>query len=193
MMIPRNLWRRLPLTLKMVSVTIAVGLAVGFGTDQYIHKTVGNLFEAHLQNLLDKQSQEDRLRFEHYMGNFRQVAQLTMSQKRFHDYLAGKDWFRDEGVEVHFQKKVPPWFLSSSSLRALAVPRHAFLFDGEGRLREIYARSDETFLPEFLKPSSMLMEKSLGQTHIALIDGFPFMIASEEYEVTEGKATLMLV
>ncbi len=191
--VPRNLWRRLPLTVKMVSVTVAVGLVVGAVTDRYIDRVVGNLFESHLQNLLDKQSQEDRLRFDHYMKSFRQVVRLTVSQKRFHDYLAGENWFRKVGGEVHSRKKVPPWFLTSSSLRVLAVPRYAFLFDGEGHLREVYARSEETFLPEFLRPTALLMEKSLGQPHIALLDGFPFMIASEEYEVPEGKATLMIV
>ncbi len=69
----RKISRLTPLSVKMISLSLFVAIIIGTATHFYIEKFVGDIFGAHLDELLKQQSQEDRLRFDRYMKIFHQT------------------------------------------------------------------------------------------------------------------------
>jgi len=174
-----SILRKLPLTLKMVCLTIIVGSLVWFVSDYFEVKTAKKVFYNHLTQMLSLQSQEERLQFDRYLQSYLQVVKLTVLQKSFIDYLDGQNWFIDESPELATYSEPPRFFLSKSILRNLAAPRFSILLDGNGKVREVYSSSPETLPFLFYEPSQLLIEKSRGQTHIMMTDGFPYLITSQ--------------
>ncbi len=191
----RQLLRRLPFLFKTLSLTITVGFMVGMVTDFYVDQKVRDVFQHHLQKMLVVQSQENRLRFDHYLKNFHHVAKLTVEHKPFLEYLNEKSWGAQNNKGVSFNSRLPSWLLSRSVLSNLAVPRFICLLDNRGSLREVFSRKQRDVLPEiFLKPSMLLLEKSKGQAYIHNSEQGIYAITAEEVMLAGiEKATLMLI
>jgi len=185
---------RLPLTLKMVVLTITVTFLVGLATDQYVSRNIEGSFEEFLEEVLAKQSLDDRLRFDNYMMAFHQVAELTVFQKALTDYLDSKNWFEGCSDTPLVNNHMPIWFLDHSSLRALAVPRYAILFNPLGKACEVFNRETSKPLPEeLLHPSSILLNKSHDQTHFAMIGRSPYLITTASINGSSGKEITLLL
>ncbi len=184
---------RLPLTVKMVLFTVIAGLVIWVVMDRLTSRAAKNVLENQLSEVLKQQSQEDRLRFDRYLQSYHQVAELIASQKKFIDYLEKNRWFHDDEVTVLYNDKFPEWFLSPSTLRTLAIPRYALLFDEQKRVREVYHRRGQQLPDTLLSPSHILFEKSMDQTHLLTVNGLPYLVASESLTSAGGKEiTLML-
>ena len=136
----QRLSQKTPLTIKVVLLTFLVGLLVWTVMDRIASNAVKAMFEDHLSEMLKVQSQEDRLRFDRYMQAFQQVAGLITKQKKFIDYTERKQWHSDEDITVQYTMKYPQWFLTSSELRALAIPAYVILLDAGGNAREVFRR-----------------------------------------------------
>ena len=84
--------RRLPFVVKVVLLTVISGTVVGIVSDRVADMVVNDIFEKHLQNMLEEQSQEDRLRFDHYLKDFHQVSRLTAEHRPFLEYVKKSNW-----------------------------------------------------------------------------------------------------
>ena len=96
----KQLLRRLPFIFKMLFLTISVGVLVGVVTDYYVGQMVSNVFQKHLRKMLVQESQENRLRFDHYLKDFYHVAKLTVEHRPFRAYLGEKQWLVENSSDV---------------------------------------------------------------------------------------------
>jgi diguanylate cyclase (GGDEF)-like protein len=191
-----SLHRRTPLTLKMIIITIALGLVMWAVFDWIQTNRLRDIFQEQLENRLREQANEDRLSFDRYVKAHLHSAKLFISQKNFSDYIERQKWFAGDSIKVKRHMKSPEWFPRASVLRTFAQPRYALLLDSRGRLREIYSRVTVEAMPEFLfSLSEQLILKSRGQNFITEKKGDPYLFASEQYKDSRGKirAVLMLV
>jgi signal transduction histidine kinase/CheY-like chemotaxis protein len=189
-----SILRKLPLTLKMVSLTIVVGTFVWYVSDYFEVKTAKKIFYHHLNQMLNQQSQEERLQFDRYLQSYLQVVKLTVLQKNYIDYLDGQNWFKNESNKVAIHSERPPFFLSKSILRNLAAPRFAMLLDNRGHVREVYKSPAEILPRQFYEPSHLLIEKSRGQNFIMMVDRLPYLITSQSVSgPDDAQVTLSLI
>ena len=188
---PRFL-QRIPLTVKMVLVTLIVGFCAWGVLDYFQTRTVRGIFLAQLEERLNLEAQEDRIRFDNYVKAHHQAVKLLASQKRLVDYLASEEW--TGGTEMRFHVRPPPWLPRTSVLRALVRIRHALLLDGEGKAREIYHGMPEPLPETLLHPAALLRQLSYNQSFMTTIEGKPFLVTSESLSDSEERiiATLML-
>ena len=187
--------RRLPFVYKVLFMTVFAGILVSYITDSYNHSMVEKMFRLHLQNMLDTQSQEDRLRFDHYLKDFHQVARLTAEHRPFLEYVKKSNWSTTPDELQMFKGRLPGWLLNRQALGHLAVPHYVILIDRQENVREIFSRNPETDLPKILlNPPALMIEKGRGQTHIFSDDDIPYAFTAEDISL-EGfrKATLILV
>ena len=66
----KKILRRLPFLFKALFLTVSSAIIVGMAADYYVNRMISSVFEKHLHNMLLLQSQENRLRFDHYIENF---------------------------------------------------------------------------------------------------------------------------
>ncbi len=188
-----DLHKRTPLAIKMVLVTVFVGVLVWVVLDYVQSRKLRDIFHAQLSERLSQQAMKDRLNFDKHVKAHLQLVKLFVSQKKFSDYVEVIEW--DKGAEFKFYRRPPIWFPKLSVLRAFAQPRYAILADSEGVVREIYSGGHGDVPGALLKPSNLLFARSNGQNFITEIDGLPFIIVSKSYKDLQGEliATLMLV
>jgi len=188
---PRFL-QRIPLTLKMVFLTVIVGFCTGGILDYFQSRTVKSIFLAQLEERFSLEAQEDRIRFDNYVKAHHQAVRLLTSQKKLIDYIGSEEWLNRS--EVRFHRQPPPWLPRTSVLRALIRIRHALLLDEDGKAWEIYQGTPESLPETLLHPTTLLRQLSYNQSFMTTIEGKPFLISSESLSDDDGKtiATLML-
>jgi len=188
----RHFLQRIPLTVKMVFLTVMVGLLAGGVLDYFQGGIVRGIFMKQLEERLSLEAQEDRIRFDNYVKAHHQAVRLLTSQKRLVDYLNSKEW-ANRSV-VRFYKQPPPWLPRTSVLRALIQIRHALLLDESGKAWEIYQGIPESLPASLLHPTEILRQLSYNQSFMTTIEGKPFLISSESVPGEDGRtiATLML-
>lgn len=188
---PRFL-QRIPLTVKMVFVTVVVGFGAWAVLDYFQTRTVQAIFLSQLTQRLNQEAQEDRIRFDNYVKAHHQAARLLTSQKRLIDYIASDEW-RNRS-QVRFHQQPPSWLPRSSVLRALIRIRHALLLDENGKTWEIYQGVPEPLPEELLHPTELLRQLSYNQSFMTTLGGVPYLITSESLRNDGEKviATLML-
>ncbi len=180
--------RRIPLTFKMLILTITVGL-ISWGILDYVQsRQLKAIFDAQLTEQLNIRAQEARVRFDNYVEAYHNAVKLATSQKRFSDYLARKDG----GGIKHF-RDVPPWLPDPSALRSLVQISYALLMDGEGNVREIYQGLPEPPPPSLLHPDNLLTQLSFNQSLMTNIDGAPFVITAQPVFSRHKKITAILM
>ncbi len=187
--------QRLPLPLKMVCITVLVGLIMWVGYDIIQTRILKGIFQERLNDRLAKQAMDDRLRFDRYVKAHLHSAKLFVSQRNFSNYIEMQMWPSDKEIEIKKYRRSPAWFPGSSILRTFIQPRFALLLDANGEVREIYGRLTADNLPgDLLKPTQRLLMKSIGQNYITSLDEKPYLIASDYYVDDHGgkKAVLML-
>jgi hypothetical protein len=127
--------RRIPLTYKMLILTVVVGLIFGGILDYIQSRQLRAIFVAQLTRQLNIQAQEARVRFDNYVEAHHEAVELSVSQKRFSDYFSGRNI--GAGAGIKYYREVPPW-LHPSALRSLVQISYALLMDGDGNVREVY-------------------------------------------------------
>lgn len=190
----RRLQSRMSLTAKMIILAVVAGLAAWLVMDFFTARSTGTLFQHYLFQTLDRQSQEDRLRFDTYLNDFRQAAVLMATQDQFVFHLWEMPWFvpPHPAEEVIIHTTPPDWFPNRSLLRSLASPRIVIIFDQENHPLEIYHHRLDTPPEDLLRPSPLLLERSLNQTYLATLDNRPFMITARKINNDYGGTFLLL-
>jgi signal transduction histidine kinase len=188
---PRFL-QRIPLTVKMVFLTVMVGLCAGGVLDYFQGRTVRNIFMEQLKERFSLEAQEDRIRFDNYVKAHHEAVKLLTSQKRLIDYIGSEEWTKHS--EVKFYRQPPPWLPRTSVLRALIRIRHALLLDENGKAWGIYQGIPESLPTALLHPTELLRQLSYNQSFMTTIEGKPFLVSSESLRDDNGMtiATLML-
>ncbi|MBI4685251.1 MAG: HD-GYP domain-containing protein [Nitrospirae bacterium] len=188
------MFQRIPLTIKMLVVTVAVGIGVSIILDYFQSKRLKNIFYAQLSENLDKHASEDRRRFDRYVDSYNKAARLIISQKRFLDYIGQKYFYTGKALQIKSLEEVPSWLPEPSVLRSLINVRYALLSDSEGNVREAYQNWPDAPPQSLLYPSALLKKLSHGQSLMTKIDNIPFLITAESVSDSQGRtrATLML-
>ncbi len=191
------MFKRIPLTLKMLLLTFIVGI-VGWSILDYIQTArLKSIFHAQLVERLGKQAAGDRILFDRYVMDHHQAVKVLASQRRLIDYLEdidGKNWFRKDNIQIKHYQQTPPWFPGFSVTRTHVQVNHYLLLDTEGRVREVYQTRPDPLPPSLLHPTSLIRELSHGQSYIISIDGLPYLIISTSVRDSKEEllATLML-
>ncbi|MDW7774443.1 MAG: ATP-binding protein [Desulfobulbaceae bacterium] len=188
----QRLLQKIPLTAKMIFITVIVGFFIWGVLDYFQTRNVKAIFLAQLEERLNQEAQEDRIRFDNYIKAHHQSAKLLTSQKRLIDYITSAEWINRS--EVHFHHQLPQWLPRTSVLRALISIRHALLLDGEGKTWEIYQSVPEPLPESLLHPTELLRQLSHNQSFMTNIEGKPYLVTSESLRNDEDQvtATLML-
>ncbi len=187
----RHPLRHLPLTFKVLLVTLAAGALVGLLLDRILDRTLEHIYESELLAQLDNQSRTERLRFDHEIKEFRHTTRVTAAYSGLHRFLAARS--PDSGV-VRAEGRRPPWLPGRSMTAAAVHPRVAVVLDARGQMVATY----HTQLPELpaalAPPAPRLLLLSHGQSLLTTIDGQPYLLSSAPVEGWEGRrlGTLLL-
>ena len=148
----RHPLRYLPLTLKVLAVTVAAGALVGLLLDRVLDSTLERLYENELLTELDNQSRTERLRFDHEIKEFRHTARVAAGYSGLHRFLAARPL--GDGEVNHAVDLRPTWFPGRSMTAAAVHPRVAVVLDELRRVVATY-RTQLPELPEALaRPTS---------------------------------------
>ena len=190
-----RLHERTSLTVKVVLVTVLIGLLLWALLDYVQSSKLKKIFYVRLVEKLTEQSMSDRIHFDRNINFYHKSVRLFVTQKNFIDYIGKQKWSTEDPVQIKYYRRTPPWFQKHSILRLFARPRFAVLLDSRGRVREVYSgRHDEPLPSSLLQPTSLMLLKSHEQSFITEVDNSLYLIASESYPDTQGgmMATLML-
>lgn len=191
---PRNLFNRVSLTVKMVTVTVVIGICLWAILDYVQSARLKKIFHVQLLDRLSEQSIEWRIRLDRYIRYHYETALIIASQKSFSDYVVSQAWHKEGPVQLKYNNESPEWFLTPSVLRSLVRPRYAMLIDPMGRVREVYSRHADTPAPELLHPAQLMMIKSQEQSFVTEINTLHYVISSVPLPDDCGKllGTVML-
>lgn len=176
-----------PLTLKMLIITILVGVCGFYFITQDDIKALNNLFKVQLDERLEFQAIEDRYNFDSYIKSFNQLVKLTISQKTFHDLINSDEWKRPSSYRIIEYKRLPSWFPKRSIQRSFANVRFAILLDDKGNTRQVYQGFNQSIPKSLLKPSHLLRTLSHNQTYMTNVENKPFLITSESLSDEKGR------
>lgn len=194
--LPHHLLGKLSLTItiKMLALTILIGLGSWITLDQLQNSTVKQLFFAELEKELQLHAQENRFLFDHYLRIHQQSAKLIISQQRFHSYVFDSDWIRREENQIKHHYRLPPWLPPAGVMQAFFTARFALLIDSEGQVREVYHHFPEEPAPSLLTTKNLLQKLSHNQTYITIIDNLPYVLTAQPVQNDDEQivATLML-
>ncbi len=184
--------RRIPLTYKMLILTVMVGLISWGILDYFQSRQLKAIFEAQLTEQLNVRAQEARVRFDTYVEAHHNAVKLSVSEKRFSDYLAGTDIMTGDGIK-YYRDAVPPWLPDPSALRSLVQISYALLMDGKGNVREVYQGLPESPPSSLLHPDNLLRRLSFNQSLMTNVDGVPFVITAQPVFSRQKEITAILM
>ncbi len=190
-----NMLHRIPLTPKMLLLTVLVGVVVWGILDYAQSKKLRALIEASMTTRLIQRAQNDRIRFDNYVGAYQQSVKLIVSQKSFVDYVLSPITPVEGKIRVKRHTEVPPWLPNASVLRKFSHIHYALLIDAEGRVREVYQGWPEPLPATLLRPSGLLVQMSHNQSFMTYLDGHPYLLTSDSI-LGRGRrplATLILI
>ncbi len=183
--------RELSLTRKVVALALLLGTAVWLGIDYLVTRDLEAVFLETVKNDLDRQAVRDRHAFDRHLQRHHRAARLIASQTRFKEYVAEVKWIQKPAPPVT-HREPPPWMPDSSVLRSFYNARFAVLLDAEGDARETF-RLLPTPLPRtLLSPSTLLQKLSHNQSYLTEIEGMPYALAAEPFDVGGAVGTLLL-
>lgn len=189
-----NNWRsRIPLTGKMVLVTVLIGLIVWAVLDYVQTRNVRSLFLSQIKERLESHSEEDRLRFDRYMNSFQQSVIVSLQTQNFNDYVKNQKWSAKDKIEIKYYSRPPSWFPEHKIQIIFNNPHFAILMDKNKRVREVYQRREDTPPGALLKPSSLMLSNSRGQNYMTRIDNIPYLLTSESLPDSNGDLLAILM
>ncbi|MBF0569093.1 MAG: PAS domain S-box protein, partial [Nitrospirae bacterium] len=186
------MFNRIPLTLKMVVVTVAVSVGLSAGLGYYSTSRLAAALDAQLQERLARRSVADRAKFDNYVLGFHQTAVVLSNQNSIVNYVNGDKWNKNKSIIT--QEEIPPWLPGTAALRLINGFTYAVLFNTEGRPVEVYTESAEPIPSALLDPGGPLRQMSRAQSFLTMIGDVPYIIASETVngETDKALATLMI-
>ncbi|MBF0320500.1 MAG: hypothetical protein HQL01_11930 [Nitrospirae bacterium] len=131
-----------PLTIKLLIVTLIVGASIGGVSDYFMSDSIRHIVNKHLDETLAHQAKEDYIAFERYMSAYSQLAKLFVGSGSFGRYLKtleGEKGFSPDVIK--FYEDPPEWFLDNSLLRMFSYVQYALVFDSGYGVKEVYHAS----------------------------------------------------
>ncbi|MBF0507766.1 MAG: hypothetical protein HQK57_02435 [Deltaproteobacteria bacterium] len=184
---------KIPLTPKMLFITLSVGIILWGVQDVVLTKTLKDISHAQLTEMLHTQAHEDRIRFDGYVAGYRQTLKLIVSQKSFLDHVLHDDFSLDGDAPVMHRHEIPLWLPDAAIMRKLVHIHYALLIDGKGRIKEIYQGWPDQPPQSLLHPSVRLIRISDEQSILTSLDGAPFLVASESVKDQTGRMVARLI
>ncbi|MBF0553898.1 MAG: PAS domain S-box protein [Nitrospirae bacterium] len=186
------MFNRIPLTLKMTIVTVAVSVGLSAGLGYYSTSRLAASLDAQLQERLARRSVADRAKFDNYVLGFHQTAVVLSKQNSIVNYVKSDKWNKNKSIIT--LDEIPPWLPGTAALRLINGFTYAVLFSAEGRPVEVYTESSEPIPSALLDPGGPLRQMSRSQSFLTMIDNVPYIIASETVtnETNKPMATIML-
>jgi PAS domain S-box-containing protein len=185
--------RRIPLAPKLLLLTFLVGVVVWGVLDHTQTKKLRQIFETNLARRLSEVAEDNRIRFDNYVGSYEQAAKLLSSQKSIIDHVA-RTVGDHGGSRIKRYTEAPPWLPDSSVMRKFVHIHYAFLIDTGGRVREVYQGWPDPPPAALIRPSALLQQMSRDQSFMTSLGGAPYLLTSETIRDGTGRAlaTLML-
>ncbi len=177
----------------MVILTISTGIIVWTALDYIVHRSIRSFFETHITERLKQQAQEDRLRFDNYLNDFQQLAQLFSTREQVRSHIEQLKWYQEKTDNIIVHNRYPSWFPGRSLMRSLASPRFVIFFDSHNDPKEIFHRKQDQIPDSILHPSDILLENSDIQAHITSIANFPYIITSKQVNDPSGLTSTILL
>ncbi|ACL74212.1 signal transduction protein containing a membrane domain an EAL and a GGDEF domain [Thioalkalivibrio sulfidiphilus HL-EbGr7] len=174
-----HMFRRTALTLKMLILTAALGVAVWLVSDSHHTRSLKELFHERLAERFSLEAQEHRTRFDRHVRIHTQAAKMLAGSQMMLDYLHGEPWEGRDAQSVQYHVDPPGWMPAHSVLRPFVVPRYALLLDSEGRVRELYHWDQTVPSPDLLTPSALVLALSRGQSYLTRLEAGPYLLSSE--------------
>ncbi len=194
-----NMFKHVPLTLRMLLITVMVGVATWGVLDPLQTRNISKTFNIQLNDKLQEDAHESRLLMNKYIQSFHQIARLILSQKIFYDYIeevGNKKWssVAKNADPVTYIEEPPQWMPRSSILRLFPHFHYSLLIDNKGFIREVYKNTSESLPQAVLQPSYFLLQLSHQQNLMTTIDNKPYMVATESLHDSQDNllATLLL-
>ncbi len=171
---------RLPLTVKMLLLTLIIGLSLLFVLDSFKSKRLKDIFNHQLIERLDIQAKQGQAFFNKHIDAHNQSVKVFTSQRRFVNYITKKTkyiWLSDHKV-TNYRKTPPPWFPSAEIVNLFVKAKYYVLVDSTGVIREVY--NERRGLLDEMNPIPLdIMEKLKTQNDIlTIINGMPYVISS---------------
>jgi PAS domain S-box-containing protein len=188
---------RIPLTVKMLLLTLLVGVATWAALDAVQTGNIEQTFRAYLESQLAVQAESDRASFDERFKSHAHAAKLFISQERFNEYLDRLDasgWAEEANPKIVSHKSPPAWFPKMSVARAFMQARYYLLLDPDGRVREVFQDGPVPPPDTLLHPGGLVTKLSRNQALMTGIDGGPFIISTENATRKDGstRAAVML-
>ncbi len=188
------LWQRVPLTPKIMLLTILVGLLAWGVLDTFQSTTLKKTFDAYLSVRLEQSAQVARMKFDQHVEMYHEAVRVITSQINFQNDIHRPARFPEGDGPVRYHDEIPPWLPDSSIMRHFVPIRFALLIAPDGTVREVYKGWPEPLPPSLLHPSDLLRELSHNQSYMTTVDGKPYLITAETIRdaAQAPLATLML-
>ncbi|GAV19221.1 two-component system, NtrC family, sensor histidine kinase HydH [Mariprofundus micogutta] len=171
--------QRLPLTLKLLIVTILAALVIGVVLDSYHNRQLYKLYENEMLDTLKQQARIERLRFDRQVKFFMQITRISASHPPLIRQLRN-------GTPSEINKNVrrkPNWFPGRSLVGNQVHPRLVLLLNRDGSIHNSFSTQIETLPVSLVPPSDYYRTNSNGQSMLSMVDSQPWMLAtSEVYE-----------
>ncbi len=173
-----NSLSRVPLTVKMVFLTLVVGVSIWAVMDFIVNITVTNIFETQLTERLNKEVTSYRHRFGRYVYSHSNLVKLLATRSALVKYVDKVKWSENDNSDVMYYRNTPEWLPGLSTLRAIAIPRYAILLDNDGKVREVYQSSKHPLPKMLLNPSVSLIRRSSDVSYMMNVEEFPYLITT---------------
>lgn len=184
------MYKRLSLTTSMLLLTVCVGLVIWVISDTYQLYALNSVFRNDLNQRFSEQAREQRLRFDNYVKSFNPSVKLYAASTNLKSYIDNVSWTDSQKVITH--KTVPAWLPKLSSMRRFVHPRFAMLLDESGTTKELYQYKSTPPPEKLMKISALKLELSKGQGYLTLFDNRAYLLASEDIQGRNKKATLLI-
>lgn len=182
---------RISITPKMFMATVAMGIVIWGIQDYVVTNRLREISDTKLREILSQEMQEDRIRFENYLGSYHRKAELLISDRRLIDYVLNRLPARPTGIK-HYSES-PPWLPEPSVMREIIHIDCAVLLDGKGKVREVYQKWQEPILRSLVEPSDRVIKSSLDQSFLTYLDGVPVLLTSVSIRNSEGGTAATVV
>ncbi|TLS76217.1 response regulator [Mariprofundus erugo] len=166
--------KRLPLTLKLLIITILAAALFSFIIDTYHNRQLYKLYESELLDTLKQQARIERLRFDYQIKFFMQISRVAANYppliRQLHSGKAGE-------LKINLRRK-PVWFPGRSLISSQVHPRLVMLLNPDGTIHNSFSTQLRSIPISLQPPSGYLLTHSIGQTMLSMIDNKPWVLAT---------------
>jgi len=160
-------WQRLPLTLKMLLVSLVTGGVIWAVMDLYLSREVWESANRQLHLYLDREAAANRLRFDSFLRSQMLAAEFIVSSNAFYDYAAKLPARTPSCVPSLVTTQRPSWMPPNSLLRAIAPIDNIMIVADGGGILECFQLAgplpaevtDGSFLPLLSHSKNVLIKR----------------------------------